>query len=72
MASARHRANILSRSFTQIGIGTARGSDGRLYVDEVFRQPRSGSTTAAAGAAGPLDEVVVAMVLTPEPALPPE
>lgn len=39
MASAPHRANILSTAFTQVGIGTARGSDGRLYVDEVFRRP---------------------------------
>jgi hypothetical protein len=39
MASAPHRANILSSSFTQVGIGTARGSDGKLYVDALFRQP---------------------------------
>jgi uncharacterized protein YkwD len=39
MASAPHRDNILSRSFRQVGIGTARGSDGKLYVDEVFRRP---------------------------------
>ena len=40
MDSAPHRDNILSRSFTQVGVGTARGSDGKLYVDEVFRRPR--------------------------------
>jgi uncharacterized protein YkwD len=39
MRSSPHRANILSRTYTQVGIGTARGSDGRLYVDEVFRRP---------------------------------
>ena len=48
MASASHRANILSASYTQIGVGTARGSDGRLYVDELFRRPtRARSTTTA-------------------------
>jgi uncharacterized protein YkwD len=39
MQSPDHRDNILSRAYTQIGIGTARGRDGRLYVDEVFRRP---------------------------------
>jgi uncharacterized protein YkwD len=39
MDSYYHRANILSRTFRQVGVGTARGSDGRLYVDEVFRRP---------------------------------
>jgi hypothetical protein len=44
MASSPHRANILSTTFTQVGIGTARGSDGQLYVDELFRLP-TGATT---------------------------
>lgn len=39
MGSTEHRSNILSRTFTQVGIGTARSRDGRLYVDEVFRKP---------------------------------
>ena len=39
MGSAPHRDNILSRSFRQVGIGSARGSDGKLYVDEIFRRP---------------------------------
>lgn len=39
MNSAPHRDNILSSSFTEIGVGTARGSDGQLYVDELFRRP---------------------------------
>jgi uncharacterized protein YkwD len=34
-----HRRNILSPNYTQVGIGTARDDDGRLYVDEVFRRP---------------------------------
>ena len=40
MGSTEHRDNILSRTFTQFGIGTARDSDSVLYVDEVFRRPR--------------------------------
>jgi uncharacterized protein YkwD len=40
MDSAPHRDNILSRTFRQIGVGAARGSDGKLYVDEVFRRPQ--------------------------------
>ena len=32
MNSAPHRDNILSPSFRQIGVGAARGSDGKLYV----------------------------------------
>lgn len=36
-----HRDNILSRTYTQMGIGTARDDNGRLYVDEVFRRPVS-------------------------------
>lgn len=47
MASAEHRANILSRSYTQLGIGTARASDGRLYVDELFRRPTHPAPRAA-------------------------
>lgn len=39
MNSPEHRANILSTRYTQVGIGTARGSDGQIYVSEVFRRP---------------------------------
>jgi hypothetical protein len=45
MNSAEHRDNILSSTYTEVGIGTARGSDGQLYVDELFRLP-TGSTPA--------------------------
>ena len=47
MASSPHRANILSSSYTQVGIGTARGSDGKLYVDELFRRPTSAAPHVA-------------------------
>ena len=41
MASPAHQANILSAAYTELGIGTAVGGDGRLYVAEVFRLPSS-------------------------------
>ncbi len=43
MNSAPHRENILSSSFTQIGVGTATDSHGTIWVDEVFRQPTGSS-----------------------------
>jgi uncharacterized protein YkwD len=39
MNSTSHRDNILSRAYRHVGIGTARASDGTMYVDEVFRRP---------------------------------
>jgi len=39
MNDVYHRDNILSPDYTQVGIGTARDAEGRLYVDEVFRRP---------------------------------
>ncbi|MBA3233805.1 MAG: peptidoglycan-binding protein [Propionibacteriales bacterium] len=38
MASPGHRANILERDYTQVGIGAV-VRDGRLWVAEVFRRP---------------------------------
>jgi uncharacterized protein YkwD len=35
-ASGPHRSNILSESFTQIGVGVTIGDDGQLYVTEFF------------------------------------
>jgi uncharacterized protein YkwD len=46
MASPAHRANILSRSYTQIGVGYAVDSHGSLWVSEIFRRP-SGAAPAA-------------------------
>jgi Cysteine-rich secretory protein family len=43
MNSSAHRDNILSRTYTEVGIGTARGGDGQIYVSEVFRLPASAS-----------------------------
>jgi hypothetical protein len=50
MGSSGHRANILSTSFTEVGIGTARGGDGQIYVSEVFRRPNGATTYAPAPA----------------------
>lgn len=47
MSSASHRANILSTSFTEVGVGTARASNGELFVSEVFRRPSGAPTYTA-------------------------
>jgi uncharacterized protein YkwD len=39
MNDTYHRDNILSPDYTEVGIGTARDNNGRLYVDEVFKRP---------------------------------
>ena len=46
MDSPEHRANILARDYTQIGVGTVTDADGVLWVTQVFRLP----VTAAAPA----------------------
>lgn len=48
MSSSGHRANILSGTFTEIGVGTARGGDGLIYVSQVFRRPTGTVTYAPA------------------------
>lgn len=47
MNSTKHRANILDGDFTEVGIGTAVGKDGVLFVTEVFRLPLRRTTTTA-------------------------
>jgi uncharacterized protein YkwD len=44
MASAGHKANILDRDYTEVGVGAV-WANGRLWIAEVFRQPLH--TTAA-------------------------
>ncbi|MEP6761729.1 MAG: CAP domain-containing protein, partial [Sporichthyaceae bacterium] len=44
MASAGHRANVLDRDYTEVGVGAV-WANGRLWIAEVFRQPLH--TTAA-------------------------
>jgi hypothetical protein len=53
MGSASHRANILSTTFTEIGVGTARASNGELFVSQVFRRPTGASYTAPAPRTAP-------------------
>ncbi|GAC1329797.1 MAG: hypothetical protein NVSMB13_17580 [Mycobacteriales bacterium] len=48
MNSPTHRGNILSSTYSQIGVGTATASDGSLWVSEVFRLPLGGAAPAAA------------------------
>jgi hypothetical protein len=48
VASPPHLANLLSAAFTEVGYGTARSSDGVLWVDEVFRRPAGAACGAAA------------------------
>jgi hypothetical protein len=50
MDSPTHRANILDTDFREVGIGTAVAADGTIYVAEVFRNPVSSTTVAAAPA----------------------
>lgn len=39
MNSAGHRANILNRSFTQIGVGVAKKANGTMYFTQMFLKP---------------------------------
>ena len=56
MNSPEHRANILARDFTEIGVGTVRDADGVLWVTQVFRLPFRAPVTVAP----PKPRVVVA------------
>ncbi len=40
MNSEGHRKNILSKDFTEIGIGIARNADGQIYFTQLFAQPK--------------------------------
>jgi uncharacterized protein YkwD len=48
LLSPGHRANLLSRQFTEIGIGIVRGDDDFLYITQEFARPcerRGGSSS---------------------------
>jgi hypothetical protein len=45
MNSSHHRANILDPDFTLVGVGTATGKDGRLYVTQDFMRPQGASSS---------------------------
>lgn len=46
MNSPGHRANILDRDYTEVGVGVV-SVDGRVWVAQVFRRPMRVMTTAA-------------------------
>jgi uncharacterized protein YkwD len=49
MDSPAHRANIMSKDYTEIGTGVAAARNGRLYFVQVFGRPgRTSSTSRAA------------------------
>jgi hypothetical protein len=52
MNSSGHRANILDSRVSQVGVGAARDSRGRVWVTQVFRRPDA-ATTHVAGAVLP-------------------
>jgi hypothetical protein len=64
MASPEHRANILSSSYTQVGIGVVVDASGRMWVSEIFRRP-SGSVPPPAPA--PKPQPAVTHVSVPRP-----
>ena len=47
MRSSGHRANILSRSFRDMGVGAAYGR-GRVWIVQIFRQPATTGSSYAA------------------------
>lgn len=78
MASPEHRANILSASYSQIGIGVAVDAKGVMWVSEIFRGP-SGAVPpppapkpqpAATHAASPKPVVHSSSAVTRKPIVP--
>lgn len=60
--SPGHRANMLSSTFTQVGIGTYWAPTGRLWVTQVFRKPLV--AVAATPALAPIGFPVVGAIAT--------
>jgi uncharacterized protein YkwD len=50
--SPAHRANILSKDYTELGTGVAAARNGRLYFVQVFGRPARTSSTSRAGRPG--------------------
>jgi uncharacterized protein YkwD len=44
MASSGHRANILDRNVSQVGVGVRISDNGTVWVTQIFRQPASSSS----------------------------
>lgn len=57
MASSGHRANILGSQFEEAGMGVAAGSDGTLYVTQIFvrraSSPRTVEVSRSSGGSDP-------------------
>jgi uncharacterized protein YkwD len=54
MDSPGHRANILSRDYTELGTGVAAARNGRLYFVQVFGRPaRTSSSSSTSRVARP-------------------
>lgn len=47
MDSPAHRANILAKDYTQIGVGTVTDANGVIWVTQVFRLPTAAPVVAA-------------------------
>jgi uncharacterized protein YkwD len=54
MASPQHRANILSGTYTQIGVGVAVDAKGTMWASEIFRRPSGATPTPAPRAPAPV------------------
>jgi uncharacterized protein YkwD len=52
MDSSNHRANMLSKDYTEMGAGVAAARNGRLYFVQVFGRPARTSTSARAATTG--------------------
>jgi uncharacterized protein YkwD len=52
MDSTKHRANILSRDYTEMGTGVAAARNGRLYFVAVFGRPARTSSVGRSGRTG--------------------
>lgn len=62
MNSPEHRANILSGTYTQIGVGAVVDATGRMWVSEIFRKP------IGAAAPAPAPTPIVTRPAAPPPA----
>lgn len=62
MTSSGHKANILDKAVTKTGVGAYHGSDGRLWVTQVFARCTSCGGAWATAASLPSDPVAPASV----------
>ena len=73
MRSSEHRESILSPTYDEVGVGLA-GSDGRLWVTQVFRRSRSGAAPQVAPepAPAPPPPAPAPVAPPPPPPVPPK